>query len=106
MSSTSLAVIRDSSNPTAASASENGAMMLSVWSENGTEGMPRIGSELGSVPSSPTFGTCSPVATTAIVSATIAISGAGTALVTRGTTNSSTSPTTTRPAPTAPPLRR
>ena len=77
MSSTSLAVISDSSRPTAASVSEYGAMIVSVCSENGTAGSPRIGSESGSAPSSPTVGTSIAPATTATVSTTIATSGAG-----------------------------
>ena len=52
--------------------------MISVSSENGTAGMPRIGRAPGSSPSSPTSGTSMPATTTATVSATIATSGAGT----------------------------
>jgi hypothetical protein len=84
MSSTSLAVISDSSSPTAARVNEYGAMIRSVSSENGTAGMPSTGSALGSSPSSPTVGTAIPAATQTTVRTTIAISGAGTAVVTRG----------------------
>ena len=71
-------------------------MIGRVSSENGTDGMPRIGSASGRRPSSPTVGRSMPPATAATVSTTIATSGAGTALVSRGTRKISA-----RPAPTS-----
>jgi hypothetical protein len=79
-----LAVIKDSNNPTTASAIEYGAMTWRVCKENGTLGSPRTGSASGSVPSSPTVGTWMPPAMAAIVRTTMATNGAGIAFVARG----------------------
>jgi hypothetical protein len=50
MSSTSLAVIRDSMSPTSAMASAYGAMVVSVSRVNGTSGSPGTGREDGNSP--------------------------------------------------------
>ena len=84
MSSTSFAVMRDSSSPTKAMASANGKMICSVSSVNGTLGRNRDGSESGSAPLSPTVGTATAARTVTRVRTTIATSGAGTALVSLG----------------------
>jgi hypothetical protein len=96
MSSTSLAVIRDSSRPTTASVKAYGATIVSVSSENGTAGIPRIGSASGSAPWSPTVGTAMPAPTQTAVRTRIAISGAGTAVVRRGSRYTIASPAATR----------
>ena len=95
MSSTSFAVISDSSSPTSAMASENGAMIDSVSSVNGTSGMRNDGSEDGRSPSSPTSGTASANTTVMTVSSTIATSGAGTIVVSFGRKNMMTRPAAT-----------
>src|SRR5690606_18933527 len=95
MSSTSLAVISDSSRPTNAMATAYGATICRVSSVHGTSGISRDGNELGSSPSSPTVGTLMPVSTTAPVSSTIATSGAGTALVSFGHPTMTAMPTAT-----------
>ena len=95
MSSTSLAVISDSSSPTSAIASAYGAMICSVSSVNGTFGINRPGRLSGSAPSSPTVGTFTCNSTATPVSSTIATSGAGTALVSRGRNTITTIPTAT-----------
>ena len=78
-SSTSLAVISDSSRPTSAIATAYGAMMRSVSRFHGTSGQNSDGRLSGSSPSSPTVGTVTDVTATKIVTARIATSGAGTA---------------------------
>ena len=95
MSSTSLAVMSDSSRPTTAMARANGPMIPSVSRVNGTSGMKSSGRLCGSSPWSPTFGTLHPNTTTAAVSSTIATSGAGTTFVIRGIRNRIASPTAT-----------
>ena len=92
MSSTSLAVIRDSSRPTKAMARANGKMTCRVSSVNGTLGMNSVGRESGSSPLSPTVGTATAAKTVISVRTTIATSGAGTALVSFGRPKTITSP--------------
>ena len=95
MSSTSFAVMSDSMSPTSAIANAYGAIVVSVSSESGTSGMNSDGSESGSSPWSPTFGTASPAAITTTVSTTIATSGAGTTEVHRGRKTRIASPAAT-----------
>ena len=77
-SSTSLAVISDSSSPTRAMARANGPMMDNVCRVSGTLGKNRVGRLSGSLPSSPTVGTAIAAATVTMVSPAMATSGAGT----------------------------
>ena len=86
-SSTSLAVIRDSSSPTKAMARANGKMACRVSRLTGTLGMNRDGRDSGRSPLSPTVGTAMEAKTVIRVSATMATSGAGTALVSFGRPN-------------------
>ncbi|GAB4004751.1 hypothetical protein GCM10029992_50660 [Glycomyces albus] len=95
-SSTTFAVMSDSSRPTAASPAAYGAMTASVSRLNGTSGRARSGRPDGRSPMSPTFGTAIPKATVTTVSATIAINGDGTALKTRGRPQMTASPPPTR----------
>ena len=95
MSSTSLAVISDSSSPTRAIARAYGPMMRSVSSVKGTCGTNRLGRLRGSWPSSPTVGTATAAKTVNSVRTTIATSGAGTALVARGSSTMTAIPTAT-----------
>ena len=50
----------------------------------GTSGIPKVGSEVGNSPSSPTVGTVIPCVTVRIVSNAMATNGPGTALLIRG----------------------
>ena len=95
MSSTSLAVISDSSRPTSASPSAYGAMIWSVSSVNGTLGMSSVGRLSGRAPSSPTSGTFVATMMVKPVSSTMATSGDGTTFVRRGSSTMTASPTAT-----------
>ena len=79
MSSTSFAVISDSSRPTIAIPREYGAMICSVSSVNGTSGNNRCGRESGNRPISETVGTLIPVSPTTALITRMVINGAGTA---------------------------
>ena len=83
-SSTTLAVIMDSSNPTMAIASAGRAIRRSVSSDQGTCGSPKLGRPSGSRPRSATVfrGRSSQCAAT--VSTTMQTRGEGTAVVSRG----------------------
>lgn len=63
MSSTSLAVIRDSISPTSAIAKAYGAIVVRASMVKGTSGRPGTGREEGSSPLSPTVDTAMPAAT-------------------------------------------
>ena len=84
ISSTSFAVMRDSSSPTSAIPSENGAMIVKVSQVSGMFGRKSSGRLRGSSPSSPTVGTSSANTTTTAVTRMIETSGAGTTFVRRG----------------------
>ena len=92
MSSTSLAVISDSSRPTSAMVRANGAMIRKVSRSSGTSGKNSDGRDSGSSPLSPTLGTSMPIGTTIAVITTMATSGAGTAPVSRGNRNTMARP--------------
>ena len=83
-SSTTLAVIMDSSRPTIAIAKAGSAIRRRVSSDQGTSGRANEGKDCGSSPRSATVlsGSCSPTAKP--VTTTIATSGDGTARVRRG----------------------
>ncbi len=91
--STSLALINDSSSPTTAIASANGAMIFRVSAVSGTSGSPIRSAVRRAVPPwSPTVGTATPVRTVNAVRPTITSSGAGTAVVSFGIHTSSARP--------------
>jgi hypothetical protein len=83
-SSTTLAVIIDSSRPTIAMANAGSAMMRSVSSVSGTSGSAKAGSAPGSWPRSATVFSGRPSQWPTSVSTTMHTSGDGTAVVMRG----------------------
>src|SRR5690625_4727035 len=83
-SSTMVAVIMVSSNPTTAMANAYGNTIINVSRFSGTSGHRKCGNDPGNSPMSATVGTSTPTHTQTTVSSTIDTSGDGTALVKRG----------------------
>ena len=95
-SSTSFAVINDSSRPTTAIANAYGAMIRNVSNVYGTSGSNHLGKLSGNSPLSPTVGMSQPITSTNRLTPTTTTSGAGTTVVTRGSTAITPTPRATK----------